>query len=102
MKRKGLSAPLVIVLLASQFILMALAVPAASYDDDLTAEYSVTTIDRYANPNWSFNPPFGANNVYPKTKYWLQDQNAWTENFIGTTIQSGISISVSRAQVIMA
>lgn len=81
MKRKGLSAPLVIVLLASQFILMALAVPAASYDDDLTTEYSVTTRDNYSNPAWNIIPPYGKNYVYPKTKYWLEDKNAWTKLF---------------------
>ncbi len=79
-KSKGISASFVAVLLTAQFVLLTLALPAASYDDDLMTEYSVTTVDSYRYVG-GFNPPYGANYVYPKTKYWLQDQNAWIEKF---------------------
>ena len=62
------------------FAVLCLAQPAASYDDDLTAEYSVTTLDDYHYIN-DFDPPYGANYVYPKTKYWLHDVVSWSEEF---------------------
>jgi len=64
------------------FAVLCLAHPAASYDDDLTAEYSVTTLDKYHHIQ-PFDPPYGANYVYPKTKYWLHDEvpYAWNEAF---------------------
>ena len=49
-------------------------------DDDLMKEYSVTTLDKY-NYTTGFDPAYGANYIYPKTKYWLQDKNSWTKKF---------------------
>ncbi|TRZ88804.1 MAG: hypothetical protein D4R88_06965 [Methanosarcinales archaeon] len=42
----------------TQLIMLTLVVPAASFDDDLTAEHSITTLYSHVNPDWNFNPSY--------------------------------------------
>lgn len=82
------------------FAVLCLAHPAASYDDDLTAEYSVTTLDEYHYAK-DLDPPYGANYVYPKTKYWLHDVVSWNEAFYNdndTVLQTDFGTQTSGYQ----
>ncbi|MEA1893914.1 MAG: DUF6345 domain-containing protein [Euryarchaeota archaeon] len=84
------------------FAVLCLAHPAASYDDDLTAEYSVTTVDDYHLVK-DFDPPYGANYVYPKTKHWLCNEvpYAWDEAFYNdndTVLQTDFGTQTSGYQ----